>query len=306
MNMTNVLHRRSKPDVAASPPQPAHISAPPARHPPGIGDDRPASSPIGVKVLVAILIVATVVGAVGITAALTSSNDGSVERQLQDRLTAITHERDDALDAVDQLDTELANLRQQLRAAQAGNADLTDRIGELETTIDAREASLQAANQRAVAAIGERDALAKLFPIEFDASLVDVGLVGDHDVRLAQVHCTGLASCGTAPAIDELTISRTPEGWLWMAIPGFVEGGLSRAGGALHMIAHSTTAIPKCAGVARQAEITMTLFPGSFGIAADGARDVVGVGAVLTVEAPTIGACPAVLAFYSADLTPQA
>ncbi len=339
MNMTSVLHRTSRSAATRHRRHPTSSTAPPSVQPRATAEgDGPRSWPTSAKVLVAILVVAAVLGAVGVAAAVTSTDDGSTERQLQDRVASLTRERDEALDTAAKLDTELVTVRQQLQAAQVGNGELTDQVAELEARIetltaqraetsaaaaaltatvaeleatvadlersaDVLDAALQTADRRLAAAIAERDALAELFPMKFDASLVDVDMLGDHDVALAQVHCTGVSSCGKVPAIDELRISRTPQGWLWLVIPGYVEGGLSRTGGALHMVAHSTTALPSCAGVPRQAEITMTLFPGGYQIADDGDRAVVGVGAVMTVEAPAVGECPAALAFYSVELT---
>lgn len=339
MNMTNVLHRRSHATGALRPSTPD--SLPPGQHPPAAGDGPPSPWPTTAKVWVAILLVAAVLGAVGLALAAASSDDGSAERQLQDRVAELTTERNDALDAIDEIEAELATARQQLEAAQAGSDELTDRVagleariaelsaqraealatvGELEATIDELElavadlerqadvldAAVKTANQRVAAAAAERDALAKLFPMRFDASLVGVDMARTYGVGITQVHCAGLASCGTAPAIKELTIKGSPQGTLTVSIPQYVDGGLSRTGGALHMIAHSTTALPKCGGTARTAQVTMTLFPGSYSIADDGDRTVATVGGVMTVEAPATGDCPAALAFYNLVLTPKA
>lgn len=343
MNMSNVLHRRSRPTGALRPRIPSDRSLPPSIDPPE-RETAPPPWPTGAKVLVAILIVAAVLGTIGTALALASSDDGATERLLEDRVAALTQERDEALASADRLDAELATLREQLQVARTGNDELTDRIADLEariatvtqerteavaaadaltaevadleativdleasidgleTSIDGLDAGLKSANQRAAAAIAERDALAKLFPTSFDASLVDVDMVGGYDATIAQVHCTGLTTCGKAPAIGKPTISRTSQGALWLKLPGYVEGGLSRTGGALHMVAHSTTAIPQCAGVARQAEVTMTLFPGGYRINDEGVRSVTSIGGVMTVEAPAVGGCPATLAYYSVEL----
>lgn len=339
MNMTNVLHRRSHAAGALRPSIPD--SLPPSQHPPTGGDGPPAAWPTSARVWAAILFVAALLLAVGVAVAAASSDDRAVEQQLRDQVAAVTAERDDALDAVEEIDGELATVRQQLEAAQTSNDELFDRSSELEAQVetlsaerdqalatvdqltatvdeleaaiadlerqtDALDAAVQTANQRVAAAVAERDSLAKLFPITFDASLVGVDMVRTYGVGLTKVHCTGPASCDTVPAIKELTIKAAANGDLLVTIPQYVDGGLSRTGGALHMIAHSTTALPKCAGNARTAEVSMTIFPGSYRIADDGARTVVTVGGVLTVEAPAVGDCPAALAFYHMVLTPKA
>lgn len=344
MNMTNVLHRRSAPTVTTRPSTSPPNSVPPPGQPPDEIDRRPTPWPTDAKVWVAILVVATVIGAVGIAAALTSGGEASADRQLQDRITTLTQERDaaeervvtlteerdDALMTLDEIDAELLNLRERLQTAEDGSDELEVQIAtltaqraealatvdsleatigglessvaELESRVELLDAALLTANRRVADAVAERDALAKLFPIEFDASLIDGAMAGTYDVALKQIHCSGLGSCGTLPAVKELTITRTANGVLLVTIPEYVDGGLSRTGGALHMVAHSTTAIPACAGVARTAEITMTLFPGAYEIGDDGVPSVVAVGGVLTVESPAVGGCPAALAFYSVDL----
>ena len=269
----------------------------------------------------------------GSIATLTEERDAA-----QSQIATLTQERDDAVVEIEKIDAELVNVRRELQAAQNSNDDAADRVAELrseiatltsqraeaiasadslavtidglETTVSGLEAraevldaALRTANGRVTAAVAERDALAKLFPITFDASLVDRAMPGTYRADLAQIHCSGLTSCGTVPSLDKLSISRTAEGVLMLDAPGYTNGGLSRTGGALHLVSHSTTAVPACDGVARTAEITMTLFPGAYAIGADGAASVVGVGGVLTVEAPASGACPAGLAFYGVDLT---
>ena len=131
-------------------------------------------------------------------------------------------------------------------------------------------------------------------------------MVGKYDIELSQVYCSGLSSCGKAPVLDDPTIRKTSDGFLRLDIPRFVEGGLFRADGALHMVADSTTAVPACAGTARASRVVMTILPGSYEIGHDGSGDVAALSAVVTVEAPAIGSCPATLAFYSAELAPHA
>ena len=231
--------------------------------------------------LIAILTIAAVLGAVGTAVGFDPDDNGSAERQLQDQIDSLTADRDNALDDVAQLDADLVTLRQRLQDAQTADDDLTDRVIELEDriesltdqraaalatvdrlTVERRDEALSSAEglvaelatvrQRLAAAVAERDVLANLFPIEFDASLGGVALVGKYDIKLSQVYCSGLSSCDKPPVLDDPTIRKTSEGFLRLDIPRFVEGGLFKADGALHMVADSTAAIPACAGTARR------------------------------------------------------
>ena len=334
MNMTNVLHRRTRSAAVESGLPLAPEFVPPSLYPPDRDDGPPARWPIGAKVLIAILIVVAVLGAVGTAIGFNRDGNGSAEQQLQDRIDSLTADRDNALDAVGQLDAELVTLRHRLQDAQTADDGLTDRVIELEDRIESltgqraealvavdrltveRDDALSAADgpvadlatvrQRLAAAVAERDVLADLFPIEFDASLGDVAVVGKYDIKLSQVYCSGLSSCGKPLVLDDPTIRKTSEGFLRLDIPRFAEGGLFRADGALHMAADSSSAVPACAGAARASRVVMTILPGSYEIGRDGSGDVAALSAVITVEAPPVGSCPAALAFYSAELAPHA
>lgn len=331
MNMTNVLHRRKSagaPDPM--PPVPGRES--PSMRPPNTGHRPPARWPASAWVIVALLTIVTVLAAVAAVVASSSADNGATERELVARIDSLTAERDDAVDAVGELDSEIASLNEELLDARSDGDGLTDRIVGLEARIasltderaeavrtvdeliverdealaeaDVLSAGLSTAHDRLSAAIADRDALAELFPIEFDASLDGAGLVGRHDVTLSSLYCSGLPSCGTAPNLDDATISSTSAGNLRLAIPNFVEGGLFAADGALHLVADSTTIVPACNGTARTADVVMTIFPGGYQITDDGARSAVGLNALITVETPAAAGCPAGLAFYRAALTP--
>ena len=265
-------------------------------------DSPPARWPTGAKALVGFLVL-LLVGAVVAAIALVAGGE-STEDELNDEVATLEQERDEARSAADELDDELAT-------AMADNSELTDRVEELNGAVAEleREAELQAgdltaASEQVTTLTAERDALAEQFPIRFDTSLADVDLVGDHELDLNEVLCQGLTSCGMLPSIDEITVSRTAEGWLRLTIPDYAEGGLLRADGALQMVVASTTALPACDGVERSAKVAMTLLPGTYEIAADGAIEVATVGAVLTFDAPAIGECPAALAYDSGELSP--
>lgn len=326
MNITNGLLHRSQTGVrhAASttgmdgdPPRPG-LSGPSGPGP--SGPRARAPWPTGAKVIVAILLVATVFATVGAAVGLASGDDGSNERQLTDQVATLTAERDEALADIEALDAELAALREQLAQAEAGNDDLAEQTAALEEriaelneqrdtaagTVDELRAELTTAQQALVTAIAERDGLAALFPMKFDASLGTTATTGTYDVTLSQLYCSGFTTCGKAPSLADLTITSTADGQLRFTIPQFAEGGLFRADGVFHTVLDTTTAVPACDGVARTARVAMTIVPGSYEIGDDGVRDVTGLSAVITVEAPAVGACPAGLAFYSADLAPHA
>jgi peptidoglycan hydrolase CwlO-like protein len=343
MNITNPLLRRSKTNVAEGPSATTSVSTsnfiPPSSNPPGASDNAPW--PMRAKVLVGVLLVAAVLATVGAAVGLTSGDDGSAERQLQDQIATLTAERGEALADVATLDAELADVRgqlqaaqadvatldaeladllEQLQAAQAGNDDLTDRADALEVQIaelmeqkaavegqvDELGADLATVKQQLTDAIAERDALAKVFPKKFDSVLGNSATAGTYDVTLSEVYCSALTSCGKAPSLPDLTITATSDGQLRFKIPNFAEGGLFRADGVFHTVLDTTTAVPACDGVARAARVVMTITPGSYEVGTDRVPDVVSLSAVITVEAAAVGSCPAGLAFYSAELAPHA
>lgn len=277
--------------------------------------------------LVALLAIAAVLGAIGTAAGFDSGDDGATERELRSQVTILTTQRAEALEDIATLDSELASLRQQLIDAQDGADGLAGQVGMLEARIaslsaqrDAAQSSadalaaeltlaqqeLAAIQQRLTDVTADRDALARLFPMEFAPSLDAVDTAGTYDVTTKRIYCVGLTTCGSTPSMSDLTIRTTPDGYLRANIPGFVEGGLFRADGAFHLVADSRFVVPACAGVARTAVVTMTIFPGGHAIARDGTRTLTGLDAVITVEAPPVGSCPAALAFSSAELSAQA
>jgi hypothetical protein len=325
VNITNVLHRSRTGGVDVA------LDTGPAAVAPNVyslerGPDGGARWPRGVVmfVLVALLAIAVVLGAVVTVGAFSSGDDGATERKLRGQVATLTTQRGDALEDIAALDGELASLRRQLEDAQAGADGFAGQVGVLEARIvslseqrdvarssaDALEAELTVAQrelaatqQRLTDVMAERDAFARLFPMEFAPSLDAVGTAGTYGVAPERIYCVGLTTCGSTPTMSDLTIRTTPEGYLRANIPGFVEGGLFRADGAMHLVADSAVAVPSCAGVTRTAGVTMTIFPGGYEIARDGSRTNSGLNAVITVEAPAVGSCPAVLAFTSAELT---
>ncbi|MDW3215019.1 MAG: hypothetical protein R8G01_13530 [Ilumatobacteraceae bacterium] len=340
MNITNVLHRSRTgggdvtrvtrpvaPQPHASPPTVFSLERGTRSERAGRGRRDGSPWPKGGVVLVALLAIAAVLGAVGTAAGFASGDDDSTERELRGQVATLTSERGAAIEAVAVLDAELVSLRELLFAAQGGADDLAGQVGTLQArvaaltdqrstalaSIDALDAELTLAQQELAATqqrltdvTADRDRFARLFPMTFDASLDAVDLVGVHRVDATRIYCAGLTTCGAAPSISDVTIRSTPEGYLRANIPGLVEGGLFRADGALHLVADSNLAVPSCAGAARTASVTMTIFPGGVTAGRDGTSTITGLNAVITVEAPAVGTCPAVLAFSSAELTARA
>ena len=345
MNMSSVLHRKSHSDVAERPSRRASGHPPPSIDPPGPGGDAPGPWPPGARAAVAIMTVAfvlmSIVAAIAIStdgsssselddriATLTAERDAAladvaaadgelatVRQELADgvaargdleqRLAAAIAERDQAAADVEATSATIVDLERTVRGLEGEAESFTATIDELEGRAEMLDAALRTANGRLAAVTVERDALAGRFPIEIDATLDEGRLIGDHDVVLKQVFCAGAATCGTLPGVDELTISRTDAGNLRLAVPGIVEGGLFRADGALHLVADSSSVFPACAGAARQANVTITLFAAGYTIGSSGSVGMDGVNAIVTFEAPPVGDCPAALAFYTARLAPQ-
>ena len=197
------------------------------------------------------------------------------------------------------------DLAAQVTELDATIATLTSERDDLVTSVVDLESDLAAQTQLTVTAAAERNALAQLFPITFDASLEGVDLVGTYDVELTKAYCEGFTTCTTPPSVDELTIRKTPEGYLELVIDDFVTAGMFRVDGALYAIADSTTAVSACAGTARVARVAVTLYAHGMNVADDGTQQVTDLGASLTVQAPATASCPAGLAFYGAQVTPQ-
>ncbi len=314
--------------------------APPARLPPTTPHVTPPWPPRA-KLWVAVLLVAAVLGAVGTVIGFTSGDDTTTTTtELQATIDTLTAERADLVAQTNDLQATIDTLTAERDGLVAQIADLdatietrTDQrdglaiqLAGLETTLAERNAELAtrtaerdalvrqiavletdlvAQTQLTSTVVAERDALAKLFPIAVDTSLVGVDLVGTYDVALSRAYCEGFANCATLPSAGELTIRETPEGWLELVIHNFVTAGLYRVDGALYAIADSTTAVAACAGTARVARVAVTMYANALTVADDGTPQVAGLGASFTVQAPATATCPAGLAFYGAQITPQ-
>lgn len=329
MNMTNVLHRKSGTahelsSTAAAPPRTATPSVPSSPWP------RPA------RALVAILLVAAVVSTIAAIVGAGGPSDSDVAR-LEDRVATLTTERNDALLQAVDLDKQLTTIREELAAARAAGEEQAGRIEVLQAqladvteardsavatvadvTVERDEARAQLTaltgqvdqltgqvadlkvdvgdlQQKLAKAIAERDAAKNVKPIKVDVSLAGVNMVGKYTVKVTD-------EVGTAPKFTQLTITTTKDGWLWMTVPGVGEGGLTMVDGSLQWLVSSTTAVPACNGVARQAQVIMTVSADGYSVSSSGVART-GIHGVLTVTAPASGSCGAVIAFANAQIT---
>lgn len=227
--------------------------------------------------------------------------------ELQASLDTVTAERTDLQASLDTLTVQSADLQTQLAGVQAELTTLTaDRDAAVAEIADL-EAALTAQTKATTAAIAQRDALQKAFPLKVEASLDGVAaadLAGTYDVELTKAFCGGFASCATVPAIDELTLRTTSEGWLELVIPKVVTAGLFRVDGALYAIADGTLPLASCGGVPRAAEFTVTIYAQGLSVAPGGTARVTGLAGSVTVQAAPTAGCPTGLAFYGAQITP--
>ncbi len=303
MNETNVLHREGGAHNIAS----SDAGSPPSTVPaPPIQGPR-ASWPMSAKVLVALLLVATVISTVAAVVVANGDGDGDGDEGRQEQIDTLTAEREAALREIAELDEALTAVRVELEESQAVGDELTAERDALVVAVesltaerDEAVAELAAVNEALVEITAERDALLEGIDVEFDVSLVGADLVGTYRATTTDV-------VGAAPVFTQLTIGETPEGWLSATIPGIAEGGMAMADGVLHLVTDSTTALPQCDGVDRLARIVMTIYPNGYevvGAEGDTPNTVTisGLNAVLTVSARAAGTCDAVVAVSTADL----
>jgi len=335
-NGIDVVDRTTPPSTRGPASTPGQV--PPVRRPRAIPHVTPPWPPRA-KLWVVVLLVAAVLGAIGTVIGFTSGDD-TTTTELQATIDTLTAERADlvaqtndlqaTIDTItaerDGLVAQIADLEATIETGTDQRDGLVTQLAGLETTLAQRnaelvtrtaqrdslvrqiailETDLVAQTQLTSTVVAERDALAKLFPIAADTSLVGVDLVGTYDVALSKAYCEGFANCATLPNAGELTIRETPEGWLELDIDNFMTAGLYRVDGALYAIADSTTAVAACAGTARVARVAVTMYGHGVSVADDGTSQVADLGASFTVQAPATATCPAGLAFYGAQVTPQ-
>ena len=318
-------------DTTIPPRTPEH--PPPGGVPPVSPHGRPPWSR-NAKAILAVLVVATVLGTLGTIIGMNSGDDGAAEQELRARIETLTAERVDLVGQVAALqanidDVEAARdvLVARLAALDGSNDDLTaereglldrvdaldgqiaslgterdglvDRVAELETEV-------QVQSQRANAALAERDALAGRFPVEFDAALGTGDVVGTYLVDSTMVYCDGLGACGTVPVVKELTIRATSNGHLVVQMKNGPTAGVSTVDGVVYAVFDSTDVVPACNGAPRVARVALAIFGQGVSVAKDGTGRIVGLGSSMTVTAAATAACPAGMAIYSGQLTPKA
>lgn len=333
MNISKGLLHRSRPGAVDGPSSSMGGSVPPAPESP----TRHAGArwPTDAKVLVALLLVATVVATIAAAIGARSGDDAAATvRSLREEVASLTAARNEADADVAALDAELVTLRRQLDEVEAANdaldaesadleaqiAALTEQAAGLEAQIasvaeerdaatakvEQLDAALVTERQRTTAAVAERDALAALFPMTFDSPFGLDAAVGVYDVSVSRVYCAGLATCATTPALADLTIAKASGDNARFSIPEFASGDMFWADGAYHAVVDSTTVLPGCDGVARTGRVWMTIFPGTIEVERDRVPRAVALQGVISIEAAPVGTCSGVLAFYSTEFSPHA
>lgn len=324
--MTPLLHEnllaRTRQSSGPSPP-----AAPPRVAPPTPSDTQ---WPRAARLTVVGLALAALVAALGVAAVIRADDADLADRDEQ--IATLTNDLTDTTARVGGLTAERDELQQQLTAAVSERAALEDEIAELTAVLVAAdaevadlEARLDAANDltatlderiaaldvradelvdRATTAEQQRDALLRLFPIEFASSLHGVDITGTWKLAWTTVHCNGLTTCGTLPSFDRITIAETAQGWLRVRAAGVFDAGLFDVEGARYAIAESRSAAPACGTVPRSAHVGLTLYAHDVRVTVDGEHHVDDLAATYVVDAPATGACPAGLAVYTARLTP--
>ena len=164
---------------------------------------------------------------------------------------------------------------------------------------------LAAQIDRTTTLTAERDALAALFPMTFDATLTGVDLVGTYDLTWEQIYCDGLTNCGTVPAVKTATITANDAGWLTITIGDFMTGMLDRTDGSLSTVIDNTTATPPIANSPRVSRVAINVYAHGITIGADGTRHIDDLGASIVVNAAPVSGFPAGVALYGLTLTPR-
>jgi type II secretory pathway component PulM len=214
---------------------------------------------------------------------------------------------DNAQFAVDnaQLQAQYDAISADLVAAQNQNSTLSTEMAVATrhiVSLDNQINGLEASNETVTA---ERDALAAMFPMLVDTSLVGVDVAGTYAVKWFPAYNSGLPDIAL-PGVTQVVISNTDEGWLQVRIPGVLTAGLLGTDGALSTVVDTTTAVPPMNGVARTARVAVTIYAGATVTAADGTTTVTELGMSVVTMTPAAGDAPAGLALYGAALTPQA
>jgi hypothetical protein len=271
------------------------------------------------KVATAVLGTLALAGAFGIALLLGDEADTDAQiAEVTEQRDALADENDALVADLEQVEADNAELTADLEQVEADNAELTADLARAQSAgvgLGARLATATAqvddlteqvdAQQLAIEAVtAERDALVAMFPMVVDTSLVGVDVVGTYRAAWLPAYNSGLTGV-TLPGAEQVTISETPEGWLQVVIPGVVTADLTRTDGALFTMVDTTTVVPPVDGVARIARVAITIYAGETITTQDGVTTVTDLGMSVAISTPAVGAAPAGVVLYGAELTPQ-
>jgi len=282
------------------------------------------------KILTAVLGVLAIAGLLGTAVQYFNDDTASVD---QAQVVDITEQRNALLVQNGNLRADVAGLEADNAQVQATNSQLQADNAQLQAQSDAVSADLattqadmstiskdlafttaqvdnltnqvsdlQATNEAVTA---QRDALAAMFPMLLDTSLVGVDVAGTYTVKWFPAYNSGLPDNALLRAA-RVVISETPEGWLQLTIPGMLTAGLLATDGALSTVVDTTTAVPPVDGVARIARVVVTIYAGAALTAEDGTTNVTELDMSVAITTPAVGDFPAGVALYGSALTPQA
>ena len=231
------------------------------------------------KVATAALAVLAVAGAFGTAVQYFGDDTSDLEAQVEqlteerDALTGNNEELTADLAAVNvelaATDLEMKAVESELQAAEAriteivrsadelrqANDDLSAQLSDTQLDLAFVESSLERQVALTETVVADRDALAALFPVQVATSLEGVDIAGTYAMRVHVAYNSGLADIAL-PNVDEMTISRTSQGWLHVTIPGVIDADLTGTDGVLVTIVDNTTAVPAVNGAASMSQRT--------------------------------------------------
>lgn len=287
-------------------------TTPPVGRPP-VHADVTTPWPLSARIVTGILLVLVIAAAFGLM--IRSSDDATTPTapdaaEYQSQIADLTDRLDAQTSRATTAEVARNALEGELLAAQAQAAALEGRTTELQLTIDGlveerddtaiENAVLDGTTITQAAAIDEltteRDALAALFPLTTDGSLVGVDVTGTYDISWTEAYCDGLARCGTTPTVTVATITDDDNGWLTLSISGVVIAGLDRTDGALYTVADTTIVN---GGTNQTARVAITVYAHRITTTDDGTQTIDDLGASIAISTS------AGVVVYGAVLTPR-
>jgi hypothetical protein len=311
--MTDLLERTHREPLV--PNRLPTVSGPP-KGPPRVEVDVSTPWPRSAKIVSILLLIAAIVGAFGTMIRADSVDDPTLVTEQRDTLRdanlALQSELDAATGERDALAAEVLSTDADVAALTGRNVEL--RLMTEALAAERNEAIVQrnvltgelaAQTERTAAVTVERDELAALLPMTFDATLTGVDLVGIYDLAWDQIYCDGLTNCGTVPAAQTATITANDVGWLTITIDGFMTGMLDRTDGSLSTVVDNTTATPPIANSPRVSRVAINIYAHGITVLDDGTRRVDDLGASIVVNASPVSGFAAGVALYGLTLTPR-